>query len=682
MKVCPNCQTKYPDDANFCPQETCATPEGPRRLDMISAAPSVGARYEMEGQIGGRRSGEVFRARDLQTGAIVAYKRVTRAVLTSPAVVERSQRELKQLQRAQSPRLAKILDFGKEPDGQLFVVSELADGQTLAQVVAASGPFSLDRAKKIAAQIGEALLEGQKVGVVHHDLAPKNVLVGAGDQVKLINFVAPVPVTETVFGVPEYLSPEQAEGKLVDQRSNTYSLGGILLFMLTGQAPVEGATPAAVLEQVMKGSPVPPSLRVQGQGQGLGLNAEVDRVIGKAMDKSPNRRPLTIRQFLTDVAGMMAVGPGAADPARGVGFAKTMMFAGGSPEAQKLVNQALAARAEANGAGAPPGGPGPNATAPIAMIASEARGANDSQATPPPVARPAGAEGPGPRRTHGAAIAATMVAMPAARIPAAASAQSDLDSGAQATPPPVVPPQSAAPAAAGAGGPAPSKATGAAAFRETLWFKQGDVDQMVADARAKLDASRAKAGAEAAAAAPEPEIPAVEEKPLEDRYRDDGTVSVDDRKKYSLRSGATSASLPTVGGVVPGDRMSAEEMMGEIGGGKRTVIIIAAIGVVLAVVVGMYLAFRGKHVAQSAAALTPVQVPTQATPAEPAPSAPPPPAAAAPAAAPSAPAAARPAPADAPSAAATDDEKAPRAHAPAPAAKKHAAKKPKGKKHH
>ena len=496
MKVCPNCQTKYPDDANFCPQETCATPEGPRRLDIISAAPAV--RYEMGPQIGGSRSGEVFRARDLQSGATVAYKRVTRAVLTSPAVIERSQRELKQLQRAQSPRLAKVLDYGKEPDGQLFVVSELADGQTLAQVVAASGPFSLDRAKKIAAQIGEALLEGQKVGVVHHDLAPKNVLVGAGDQVKVINFVAPVPVTETVFGVPEYLSPEQAEGKLVDQRSNTYSLGGILLFMLTGQPPVEGASAAAVLEQVMKGSPVPPSLRVQG------LNAEVDRVVGKAMDKSPNRRPLTIRQFLTDVAGMMAVAPSTADPARGVGFAKTMMFAGGSPEAQKLVNQALAARAEANGAGSPASGaPGPNATAPIAMVASEARGGNnDPQATPPPVARPAGAEAPGPRRTHGAAIAATMVALPAAgKLPGAGAGPVGLDGGAQATPPPVAPAPIAAPVAAG--GPGPAKPTGAAAFRETLWFKQGDVDQMVADARAKLDASRAKSGP---APAPEPEV--------------------------------------------------------------------------------------------------------------------------------------------------------------------------------
>ncbi|HEY6478120.1 MAG TPA: protein kinase, partial [Polyangia bacterium] len=426
MKVCPNCQTKYPDDANFCPQETCATPEGPRRLDIVSEAPP--ARYEMQGQIGGSRSGAVFRARDLQTGATVAYKRVTRAVLTSPAVVERSQRELKQLQRAQSPRLAKILDFGKEPDGQLFVVSELADGQTLDKLVAASGPFTLDRAKKVAAQIGEALLEGQKVGVVHHDLAPKNVMVGADDQIKVINFVAPVPVTETVFGVAEYLSPEQAEGKLVDQRSNTYSLGGILLFMLTGQSPVEGDSSAAVLEQVLKGSPVPPSLRVQG------LNAEIDRVVGKAMDKSPNRRPLTLRQFLTDVAGMMAVAQPAQSPSGGVGFAKTMMFAGGSPEAQKLVNQALAARAEANGA-APPAS-GPNVTAPIAMIASEAPPAD--QATPPPLARPAGTEPVGPRRTHGAAIAATWVALPAARSPGAAPRSGgELDAQMPVTPPPV-----------------------------------------------------------------------------------------------------------------------------------------------------------------------------------------------------------------------------------------------------
>jgi hypothetical protein len=650
MKVCPNCQTKYPDDANFCPQETCATPEGPRRLEVIAEAQPP--RYELEAQLGGARSGEVFRARDTQTGAAVAYKRVARSTVSTAAVLERSQRELKQLQRAQSPRLAKVLDFGKEPEGTLFVVTELVDGQPLDRVVADSGAFPLDRAKKVAAQIGEALLEGQKVGVVHHDLAAKNVLLMADDEVKLINFIAPVPVTDTVFGVPEYLSPEQAEGKLVDQRSNTYSLGAILTFMLTGKPPVEGADTAAVLEQILKGTPVPPSLRAPG------LNTEIDRVLMKAMDRSPNRRPLTMRQFLTDVSGLVT-GGSPADSSKGVGFAKTMMFTGGSPEVQKLVNQALAARAEANGAAPAMGG--------------------DPQATPPPMLRP-GEPTLGPRRTHGAAISATMVSLPAvgSSIPGSAGASPGSGAVAPAAAPPVAAtpsPVAAAPAAAAPAPPVgPSKPGGAAgAFRETLWFKQGDVDQMVADARAKLEASRGKAGA---AAAPEPDLPVADAKPLEDRYVDDGTVTVDDRKAYSLRSGATSTALPTVGGVIPGERMSESEMIGEIGGGKRIGIIVAAAVVVLALIVALVVGFRHKSVAQSAAALAPVAVPTQPVAPPPAPTlAPPAPPPAAPPVAAAAPAAAPTADGDAGAA----KPHAAHKHAAAPA--KTAAKKAKGKKH-
>jgi hypothetical protein len=650
MKVCPNCQTQYPDDANFCPQEGCATPDGPRRLEAVSEAPPP--RYELEAQLGGSRSGEVYRARDLQTGDAVAYKRIASAAISTPAALERSQRELKQLQRAQSPRLARVLDFGKDPEGRLFVVSDLVEGQPLDQVIAASGPFPLERAKKIAAQIGEALLEGQKVGVVHHDLSAKNVLLGADDEVKVINFVAPVPVSETVLGVPEYLSPEQAEGKLVDQRSNTYSLGALLMFMLSGKPPFEGADASAILEQILKGAPVPPSLR------GPGLNAEIDRVILKSMDKSPNRRPLTMRQFLTDVSAMVAGGgPAAADATRGVGFAKTMMFTGGSPEVQRLVNQASTARADANGAAIPPR----DRTPPLAPQQPES--VSDSQATPAPAAAQPAVAGAGPRRSHGAAIAATMVALPAVGSSLPGAARGNVSAG-----DPTPPPMAATPAPTAAGGP-PKPAAGApGAFRETLWFKQGDVDQMVADARAKLEAARGKPGI-----APEPELPAVDAKPLEDRYVDDGTVTVDDRRAYSLRSGATSTAIPAVGGLVPGERMSEAEMIGEIGSGKRVAIIVAAVLVVLALVGVMFVAFRGKHVAQSAAALTPVAVPVQPTP---------PPA---PAAAPTPPPA-PPAPAPAPAAAAAgDDQDTAAAPKPRPA-RKHtagaagASKKAKGKK--
>jgi hypothetical protein len=650
MKVCPNCQTKYPDDANFCPQEGCATAQGPRRLDPVVEAPA--SRYRLESQLGGARSGEVWQAVDTQTGSLVVYKRVASASLPTSASLERAQRELKQLQRAQSPRLARVLDFGKEADGRLFVVTELCEGQPLDRLVAATGAMPLDRVKKIVAQIGEALLEGQKVGVVHHDLAAKNVLVMDGDTVKVINFVAAVAATETVFGVPEYLSPEQAEGKLVDQRSNTYSLGAIMTLMLSGQAPVSGSDTASVLEQVAKGTVVPPSQLVAG------VSPEMDRVILKAMDKSPNRRPLTMRQFLSEVSGL--VGAGAAnDPNRAVGLAKTMMFTGGPPELQKLASQASAAR-DANGA---------PAAAPAAAPAPA-----DPGPTPPPTASPP----VGPRRTHGAAVAATMVALPAvgSKMPGAApSPAQSLDAGMAPTPPPVAvtpePPASAGPAPAAA----PKPAAGGN-FRETLWFKKGDVDQMVAEARARVEASRNKEDAPA-----EVEVPAEDARPLEDRYVDDGSVTSDDRKKFSLRSGGTATALPAVGNV-PGERMSDSELASEIGGRKRLPVVAISVAVVLALIVAAVVGLRSRS-AHKGAAEPATQEPATAEPA-----APPPPPPAEPAAPPTPTEEAAPEAAPAKAAEKTADKGADEARVAAPAAKpkasakRHvAAKKPKGKKH-
>src|SRR4029079_11642427 len=117
MKFCPNCQNKYPDDANFCPREGCASAEGPSRLVPVeNEAP---ARFALVTQIGGGRTGEVWQAQDAQTGETVAYKLVAPTALPTPPVLERAQREMKQLQRSQSPRIARIIDCGKVADGRL-----------------------------------------------------------------------------------------------------------------------------------------------------------------------------------------------------------------------------------------------------------------------------------------------------------------------------------------------------------------------------------------------------------------------------------------------------------------------------------------------------------------------------------------------------------------------------------
>jgi hypothetical protein len=645
MKVCPNCQNKYPDDGNFCPREDCATADGPSRLVALPVEAPTTERFALGESLGGGASGEVWRAHDAQTGEEVAYKLISARSLPTPLAVDRAVRELKQLARVQSPRIARVVDSGTTADGRLFVASELCAGEPLDRLADRIGPFPLDRAKKIIAQIGEALLDGQKAGVVHRDLAPKNVLVvEATDEVKVINFVAPRAVADSVLGVPEYLAPEQAEGKLADQRSNTYSLGAILTMLLTGQPPILGATPQAVLDQVIRGDLPPPSRRRPN------LTPEIDRVIMKALDKSSTRRPLTMRQFLNDVAAMQ-LQPSASAGVPGVvaaqPFAKTMLFAGNSPEIRKLVAEATAARDAANGAAAaasaqaaPAASVVPAAVAIAVAAAGPVTPPLDPGPTPPPRMSDVVPTTPPPTRPsrgHGAAVAATMVSIPvtpppvgvAARTPAPAG----FDPSMQPTPPPVV---VAGAVTAGVAHGATEDGQGAA-FRETLWFKKGDVEQMVADAKAKA-AERDRA----------PEAPADEGRPLDQRYTDDGSLTVEDRQKFSLRSGASShGRMPVVGGRVPGERMSDAEVLREIGGGKKLKIAVIALIGAAAIVAVVFVFFKSKPGEKPAPA--PASAPAAAAPPAPAaePAEPPPAPKAAPAAAP-AEAAAAPAAAESP----------------------------------
>ncbi len=559
MKTCPNCQKTYDDDANFCPEESCATPDGPRRLES-----KVATRFSLGAELGGHRTGQVFRAVDGQTGGNVAYKTVAGELGANPATFARIEREFKQLLRISSPNIVGVLDVGKTPAGQLYVAMELCEGETLADLLR-KGPVSLDRAKQIVSQIGQGLLEAQKAGLVHRDLAPKNVLMSASGEAKLINFPIAVPIDDRLSGVAEYGSPEQGQGKPVDQRSNTYSLACIFYHLVTGEPPFQGADPAAVFALHASSPALAPSQRRPAAN----LPSEADKAVLKALDKNSSRRHLTLRLFLNEIEALQAVAAAAPAPAAGgrdVGFAKTMLFAGGQNEIQDMVQKAIAARqAPAAATAAPVAAAQPSVAATIAATPSPVAAA--SRLTPPPVT-------PHP----GSAMAAEMDPVAAARQKAAAASSQP------------------APAPAGAKG---------NAFRETLWFKKGDVEQMVADAKAKAAATGQDASA---VAAPDEDV-----RPIEDRYRDDGTLTTDDRKKFSLRTGATATGLPVARGGIDGEKMSAAEMMGEMGGGKKTGVYIGIAVVVVAALVGILMALNGgggekeKH-GEKAAAVEPAAV--------------------------------------------------------------------------
>src|ERR1044071_5283598 len=280
MKLCPKCQKQFSDDANFCPVDAARLVP----LETESpAADALAAKYDLGERLGGGRTGAVHSAVDKASGQAVAIKLIAPAVVALPGLSQRLERELKQLEGVQSANVAKVLGSGKRGDDSWIAMELLDDVQTLGEAVGARGAMPIDKAAKLIEIIGEALIEAAQVGVVHRDLAPKNV-VFAGDDVKLINFSLPVPTGDKVPGVAEFVAPEQHDGKPVDQRSNLYSLGALYYFLLTAQ-PVQFDDGGAVR--------LPSSLAEVPEAE--------ESLILRALDRSPTRRFLTVRQFIDEI---------------------------------------------------------------------------------------------------------------------------------------------------------------------------------------------------------------------------------------------------------------------------------------------------------------------------------------------------------------------------------------------
>ena len=265
-----------------------------------------------------------------------------------------------------------------------------------------------------------------------------------------------------------------------------------MMLLLTGQPPFAPGDPAATLQQVLQGEidPAQPPRR-RAHARDRSRRAQGD---GQEPEPAPaDHAPVPHRR---DRAGRAGRGAGRRQATAGVGFAKTMLFSGGSPEVQKLVNQAVAARAQWQQQRHRAACGMPVAAAPSASAA-------DSGVTPPPTARGACGRRRAARTARRSRPPWSRSPPPSCPDPPVSTAPgSSASAGAfrgdsgpvAATPPPVAftPPPQQMPAAA-AGGPAPSpKPAAGGTFRETLWFKKGDVDQMVADARARVEAAKAK----------------------------------------------------------------------------------------------------------------------------------------------------------------------------------------------
>ena len=217
----------------------------------------LGKRYEIRRVLGSGGMGMVFQAKDHDLDELVALK-VLRPEIASmnPSILERFKTEIRVARRITHRNVVRTFDFG-DANGIKFISMEFVQGMTLKQLIRSKGALPISVGLQIAKQACNGLVAAHEQGVVHRDVKPQNMMLTPQSEVKIMDFgivrengESSMTQTGLVIGTPDYMSPEQAEGKAdLDQRSDIYSFGVVLYEIFTGSTPFKGTTPMGVAMQ-------------------------------------------------------------------------------------------------------------------------------------------------------------------------------------------------------------------------------------------------------------------------------------------------------------------------------------------------------------------------------------------------------------------------------------------------
>ncbi len=278
--------------------------------------------YVILDRIGTGGMGSVYKAEQPSMNRLVAVKVLHSRFATRDDLVARFRREARAMSQLSHPNTARVYKYGALDDGSVYFVMDYLEGRNLAHEVRQKGPMEADRAVRIMIQVCGALEEAHRAGIVHRDLKPENVFLtlqgGNEDFPKVLDFgLAKMSEKQMgrgsmmftqqgmVFGTPEFMSPEQAQGEELDRRSDIYSLALILYELMTGQLPFDAKTPLDMMKAHVKDPPIPLSQRVPG----LKFSPELEATIAKALAKKPDDRYATAADFAEALRGCLSDAP-------------------------------------------------------------------------------------------------------------------------------------------------------------------------------------------------------------------------------------------------------------------------------------------------------------------------------------------------------------------------------------
>ena len=285
---------------------------------MSDQGPTVfKGRYELHRKLARGGMSDVYLARDQVLDRPVAVKVMFPEYAKDPTFVERFRREAQAAARLNHPNVVSIYDWGEEL-GTYFIAMEYVDGQSLSEIIRGEGPLQPRRVAEITTDVAAALGFAHRNGVVHRDVKPGNVIIETSGQVKVADFgiaqamsggeEAALTRAGAVMGTATYFSPEQAQGKPVDPRSDLYSLGCVMYEMLTTRPPFSGDTPVAIAYKHVQEAPVPPSQL------GVAVPAPLEAIVMKLLAKDRENRYASAEDLRADLKRYLDGQPVSAAP--------------------------------------------------------------------------------------------------------------------------------------------------------------------------------------------------------------------------------------------------------------------------------------------------------------------------------------------------------------------------------